>query len=207
MVRNQIEARGVKNQRVLEALRKVPRHMFVPAELQEKAYDDRPLPIGHDQTISQPYIVGLMSELLDASPEHKVLEIGTGSAYQAAILSQLVKQVHSIEIVPELARSAAELLNRLGYKNVNVRLGDGYAGWPEQAPFDRIILTAAPPKIPQALLDQLKPGGRLVAPEGDRYQELVVIDKNADGSLTRRPSIPVMFVPMVRGTPSRDKKR
>jgi protein-L-isoaspartate(D-aspartate) O-methyltransferase len=207
MVRNQIEARGVKNQRVLEALRKVPRHMFVPADLQEKAYDDRPLPIGHDQTISQPYIVGLMSELLDASPEHKVLEIGTGSAYQAAILSQLVKQVHSIEIVPELARSAAELLNRLGYKNVNVRLGDGYAGWPEQAPFDRIILTAAPPKIPQALLDQLKPGGRLVAPEGDRYQELVVIDKNADGSLTRRPSIPVMFVPMVRGTPSRDKKR
>jgi protein-L-isoaspartate(D-aspartate) O-methyltransferase len=207
MVRNQIEARGVKNQRVLEALRRVPRHMFVPADLQERAYDDRPLPIGHDQTISQPYIVGLMSELLDVAPEHKVLEIGTGSAYQAAILSQLVKQVYSIEIVPELARNAEDLLNRLSYRNVKVRLGDGYAGWPEQAPFDRIILTAAPPKIPQALLDQLKPGGRLVAPEGDRYQELVVIDKNADGSLTRRPSIPVMFVPMVRGTPTRDKKR
>ena len=207
MVRNQIEARGVKNQRVLAALRKVPRHMFVPADLQERAYDDRPLPIGHNQTISQPYIVGLMTELLDPSPDHRVLEIGTGSAYQAAILAQLVKQVHSIEIVPELAQSAQEVLRRLGNHNVSVRQGDGYAGWPELAPFDRIILTAAPPKIPTALLDQLKPGGRLVAPEGDRYQELVVIDKHPDGSLTRRPSIPVMFVPMVRGTASRDKTR
>lgn len=207
MVREQIEARGVRNPRVLDALRKVPRHLFVPADLQERAYDDRPLPIGHDQTISQPYIVGLMSELLDPAANYKVLEIGTGSAYQAAILSRLAGQVYSIEIVPELARDAQILLKRLNYNNVSVKLGDGYAGWPEQAPFDRIILTAAPPRIPSALLDQLKPGGRLVAPEGERYQELVVIDKHADGSFTRRPSIPVVFVPMVRGTPSHDKKR
>jgi len=207
MVREQIEARGIRNARVLDAFRKVPRHMFVPAELQERAYDDRPLPIGYDQTISQPYIVGLMTELLDPASHHTILEIGTGSAYQAAILAQLAKHVYSIEIVPELARSAADLLKRLAYNNVTVRLGDGYGGWPEHAPFDRIILTAAPPKIPQTLLDQLKPGGRLVAPEGERYQELIVIDKNADGSFTRRPSIPVIFVPMVRGTPTHDKKR
>lgn len=198
MVREQIEARGVKDARVLQALRAVPRERFVPAEYREVAYRDTPLPIGHGQTISQPYIVGLMTELLDVKPSHKVLEIGTGSGYQAAVLAPLCRSVFTIEIVPALARSASELLRRLGAKNVTVREGDGYKGWPEEAPFDRIILTAAPPEIPQALIDQLKPGGRLVAPEGRVMQELVVIDKDAKGNVRRTSNIPVRFVPMVR---------
>lgn len=200
MVKEQIEARGIRDARVLSALRATPRHEFVPTQLQSYAYEDRPLAIGYNQTISQPYIVGLMTQLLETKPEHIVLEIGTGSGYQAAVLSRLAKHVYTIEIVPELAESSAQNLQRTGCKNVTVRHGDGYAGWPEHAPFDRVILTASPPQIPQALIDQLKPGGKLVAPEGERDQYLMVIEKAADGSVSRRRGIPVIFVPMVRGT-------
>jgi protein-L-isoaspartate(D-aspartate) O-methyltransferase len=199
MVRTQIEDRGVRDPEVLRVLRTVPRHLFMPEEVRKLAYEDRPVRIGYGQTISQPYIVGFMTELLAPSHNHKVLEIGTGSGYQAAVLSALCKQVFSIEIVPELARSASATLTKLGYQNVTVRLGDGYQGWPEQAPFDRIVLTAAPPRIPQALLDELAPGGKLVAPVGDSLlgQELVVVDKAPDGQLKQRSVLPVMFVPMV----------
>jgi len=199
MVRTQIEERGVRNARVLSVLRELPRHLFVPEDLRAYAYTDHPLPIGHGQTISQPYIVGLMTELLAAGPAHKVLEIGTGSGYQAAVLSRLARHVYTMEIVPELARSAAETLGKLGYGNVTVRTGDGYRGWPEEAPFDRIILTAAPPEIPEILLDQLRAGGRLVAPEGSGLfgQRLVVVEKALDGKLSKRPIAPVIFVPMV----------
>lgn len=200
MVKEHLEARGIRDARVLEAIRATPRHEYVPAELQAHAYEDRPLPIGYNQTISQPYIVGLMTQLLETKPEHIVLEIGAGSGYQSAILSKLAKHVYSIEIVPELAASAAKALQRTGCRNVTVRHGDGYQGWPEHAPFDRIILTAAPPEIPQALIDQLKPGGKLVAPEGEREQLLMVIEKSRNGTLSRRSVIPVIFVPMVRGT-------
>jgi protein-L-isoaspartate(D-aspartate) O-methyltransferase len=199
MVRDQIERRGVRNPTVLNAMRAVPRHLFVPQAQQPSAYEDRPLPIGQRQTISQPYIVALMTELLEPRKDQKVLEIGTGSGYQAAVLSLLVKHVYTIEIVPELAQSSSALLKRLGYRNVTVRHADGYKGWPEEAPFDRIIITAAPPEIPQTLLDQLKPGGKLVAPVGELIygQELVVIDKSAASRLHRRSVAPVMFVPMV----------
>lgn len=199
MVKNQIEARGVKNRNVLAAMREVPRELFVPEKLRAQAYEDHPLAIGFGQTISQPYIVGLMTELLDLKKTHRVLEIGTGSGYQAAILSRLAGEVYSIEIVPELAQSSTGTLSRLGFGNVTVRSGDGYRGWPEKAPFDRIILTAAPPEIPPALVDQLKPGGKLIAPVGVNDQDLVVVQKSADGSTSRRSVIPVMFVPMVRG--------
>jgi protein-L-isoaspartate(D-aspartate) O-methyltransferase len=201
MIHEQIELRSVRNPKVLQAMRSTPRHLFVPEPLRSQAYEDYPLPIGHGQTISQPYIVALMTELLDPQPGQKVLEVGTGSGYQAAVLSPLVGQVLSIEIIPELAKSSAELLKKLGYKNVVVREGDGYLGWPEEAPFDRIILTAAPPNIPEALIRQLKAGGKLVAPVGESPfgQELVVVDKTADGKLRRRSIIPVRFVPMVRG--------
>ena len=203
MVQEHLEARGIKDPRVLEAIRATPRHEFVPAELQAHAYEDRPLPIGYQQTISQPYIVGLMTQLLETKPEHTVLEIGTGSGYQAAVLSKLARHVYSIEVVPELAASSAKTLQRTGCRNVTVRHGDGYKGWPEHAPFDRVILTAAPPVIPQALIDQLKPGGKLVAPEGDREQLLMVIEKGMDGRTSKRSVIPVIFVPMVRGTSDR----
>jgi protein-L-isoaspartate(D-aspartate) O-methyltransferase len=200
MVREQIEARGVKNPAVLRALRATPRHLFVPEDLRAHAHEDRPLPIGYGQTISQPYIVALMTELLEPRPTHRVLEIGTGCGYQAAVLAGLVKELYSIEIVPELAREAAARLRPLGYANVTVLAGDGYRGWPEHAPFDRILLTAAPPKVPQALLDQLAPGGKLVAPEGaGDDQHLVIFEKRPDGKLSRRVSIPVRFVPMVPG--------
>lgn len=199
MVREQMWRRGVMTTRVLDAFRATPRHLFVPAELQAHAYEDRPLPIGYDQTISQPYIVALMTDTLAPGPQDKVLEIGTGSGYQAAVLSRLASAVYSIEIVEPLAKSAAAVLQKTGCKNVTVRHGDGYQGWPERAPFERILLTAAPPAIPQALIDQLKPGGRLVAPEGEGTQVIVILDKKPDGSLQRRTSIPVLFVPMVRG--------
>lgn len=199
MVRDQIEARGVRNAQVLRAMRNTPRHLFVPPDVQPYAYEDRALMIGHEQTISQPYIVGVMSELLDVKPEHKVLEIGTGSGYQAAILAVLAKQVFTIEIVPALARSSRELLAKLGHSNVVAREADGYKGWPEEAPFDRIILTAAPTELPRALVDQLKPGGKLVAPVGRNTQELIVLDKRNDGSTHQRSVLPVMFVPMVPG--------
>lgn len=201
MVREQIEQRGVSDREVLRAMRAVPRHLFLPEAARSQAYEDHPVPVGYRQTISQPYIVALMTELLAASKKHKVLEIGTGSGYQAAVLSRLAERVYSVEIVPELARSAETLLKQLGYANISVRLGDGYKGWPEEAPFDRILLTAAPPEIPRELLDQLRPGGRLVAPVGASVfqQKLVVVDKRADGSLRQRDVIPVMFVPMVPG--------
>jgi protein-L-isoaspartate(D-aspartate) O-methyltransferase len=195
MVRIQIEGRGVEDPRVLEAMRKVPRHLFVPPALAANAYDDSPLPIGHEQTISQPYIVALMSELLELEGDEKVLEIGTGSGYQAAILGELAAEVYTIEIVEPLAEEARARLAALGYDTVHVRAGDGYRGWPEQAPFDTIMLTAAPPEMPQPLVDQLAPGGILVAPIGDLHQDLVVFEKTA-GGLTRREVIPVRFVPM-----------
>jgi protein-L-isoaspartate(D-aspartate) O-methyltransferase len=199
MVQEQIEARGVHHPAVLHALRETPRHLFVPRKLEGEAYTDRALPIGFGQTISQPYIVGLMSELLEPDRSAKVLEIGTGSGYQAAVLSQLFGRVYSIEVVTELARSAAELLDELDYHNVTVRNGDGYQGWPEEAPFDRIILTAAPPELPRALVDQLKPGGLLVAPVGRGDQELILVRKTLTGRVETRSVIPVVFVPMVPG--------
>jgi len=198
MVRVDIEARGVHSAIVLEAMRSTARHLFVPTPLRYLAYADRPLPIGHGQTISQPYVVAFMTELLDPQPHHRVLEIGTGCGYQAAVLSRLVKAVYSIEIVPELARDSAALLKQLGYDNVLVRAGDGYQGWPDEAPFDRILLTAAPPEVPKTLVDQLQVGGKLVAPEGRVWQNLVLLEKRADGSLQRKVSLPVRFVPMVR---------
>jgi protein-L-isoaspartate(D-aspartate) O-methyltransferase len=165
--------------------------------MQPMAYQDRPLPIGYGQTISQPYIVALMTELLDVRQSDRVLEIGTGSGYQAAVLSGLAKEVYTIEIVPELARDAASVLKRLSYSNVIPREGDGYRGWPEKALFERIILTAAPPEVPKALVDQLAVNGKLVAPEGVDEQKIVVMEKLPDGSLIRKQSIPVRFVPMV----------
>ncbi|MGF1469158.1 MAG: protein-L-isoaspartate(D-aspartate) O-methyltransferase [Sandaracinaceae bacterium] len=194
MVRSQIEARGVRDPRVLAAMRRVPRHRFVPAHVAARAYGDHPLPIGHDQTISQPYIVASMTELAELSPGERVLEIGTGSGYQAAVLAEIGVRVFTIEIVEPLGRRAFATLAELGYE-VEGRIGDGYMGWPEEAPFDAILLTAAPPQIPAPLLTQLAVGGRLVAPVGDLDQELVVIERTDDG-LTRRSAYPVRFVPM-----------
>jgi protein-L-isoaspartate(D-aspartate) O-methyltransferase len=196
MVRTQIEARGVKDAAVLAAMRRVPRHEFVPAVLRPRAYDDQPLPIGEGQTISQPYIVGFMTELLQVKAGHRVLEIGTGSGYQAAVLAELGVEVYTIEIVETLAAESRALLRRLGYVRIHARAGDGYLGWPEAAPFDRIVVTAAPPRVPQPLIDQLKPGGRLVVPEGVREQDLVVYTKTLDGKLRREAVLPVRFVPM-----------
>ena len=199
MVKNQIEARGVSDLRVLEAMRKVERHKFIPGHHVASAYEDHPLPIGHGQTISQPYIVALMTELCELKGNEKVLEIGTGSGYQAAIFSLLAKQVYSIEIVDPLAKSARQKLKELGYHNIEIRTGDGYLGWPEKAPFDVIMLTASPPKIPQTLIDQLADGGILVAPEGDFTQELIKITKNK-GTITKKTVTYVRFVPMIRGS-------
>jgi protein-L-isoaspartate(D-aspartate) O-methyltransferase len=199
-VAEQIEARGVRNPEVLRVMRATPRHLFVPAGVRGMAYDDHALPIGYGATISQPYIVALMTELLAPSKKDRVLEIGTGSGYQAAILSQLAGAVFTIEIVPELAQAAAKTLRELGYANVTVRHGDGYAGWPEEAPFDGIILTAAPPELPEALMGQLAKPGRLVAPVGPGgNQELVFIEKNGDGRIRRRTVAAVAFVPMKPG--------
>jgi protein-L-isoaspartate(D-aspartate) O-methyltransferase len=195
MVENQIKNRGVRDEKVLEAMRKVPRHLFVPAEYQGQAYGDYPLPIGYNQTISQPYIVALMTELLEIKPQDKILEIGTGSGYQAAVLAELAREVYSIEIMEPLAKSAEKILSELGYHNIKVRAGDGYFGWPEAAPFHGIIVTAAPERVPQPLIDQLAEGGRLVVPEGKFFQELVVYQKSG-GKTKRREVIPVRFVPM-----------
>ena len=200
MVKTQIESRGVKDEDVLSVMRDVPRHLFIDESLWPKAYSDGPLPIGHGQTISQPYIVAFMTELLRPDTHHMVLEIGTGSGYQAAVLAKLVHHVYTIEIVPELGRNAKAALKRLGYDNISVRVGDGYKGWPEEEPFDRIIVTAAPEKVPEALVDQLKPGGRMVLPVGPRWwgQDLLVIEKDESGKVVRKNTIPVRFVPMVR---------
>jgi len=197
MVADQIESRGVRNPDVLRVMRATPRHLFVPTDVQSMAYEDHPLPIGYGATISQPYIVALMTELLAPAKTHRVLEIGTGSGYQAAILGQLAAEVYTVEIVPELARSAAKTLRELGYANITVRQGDGYRGWPEKAPFDGIMVTAAPPELPEALIAQLAKGGRLVAPVGSAWnQELVLVEKRADGTIRRRSAGAVSFVPM-----------
>lgn len=194
----QLTGRAALEQRVTEALRQTPRDEFVPVELRYGAYANRPLPIGHGQTISQPYIVALMTDLIQPRPHHVVLEIGTGSGYQAAILSRLVKQVYSMEIVEELAEQARERLQRLGHANVEVRAGNGRLGWPEHSPYDAIIVTAAASRIPQALIGQLKPGGTLVIPVGSEHvaQELRVIRKRADGGIEENHVLPVVFVPL-----------
>jgi protein-L-isoaspartate(D-aspartate) O-methyltransferase len=196
MVEKQMERRGITDPRVLKALRAVERHRFVPQAAQEEAYEDYPLAIGFGQTISQPYIVALMTESIEPQPGDRVLEIGTGSGYQAAVLSLLVKDVYSIEIVKDLGEAAAERLEQLGYGNVHVLIGDGYLGWPEHAPFDAIIVTAAPPEIPKALVEQLAEGGRMVIPVGTSYQELLLVEKK-DGKVTKRVITVVRFVPMV----------
>lgn len=197
MVKTQIEARGIKDERVLEAMRKIERHKFVPQGLERLAYEDDPLPIGEGQTISQPYIVALMTELLKLKGDEKILEIGTGSGYQAAILAELVKEVYTIEILSGLASKAEKLLQEMGYKNIKVKIGDGYLGWPEFAPFDAIIVTCAPEEIPQPLIEQLAEGGRLVIPVGEGYQELKLLMKNQD-KIQEHNIIPVIFVPMQR---------
>jgi len=196
MVREQIEARDVRDSRVLEAMRSVPRHLFVPTEMQPYAHTDQPLPIGYGQTISQPYIVAFMSEALELKPEDRVLEIGTGSGYQAAVLARLAREVYSIEIVEPLAKEAEARLKQLGYANVKVRVGDGYRGWPEAAPFDAIMVTAAPRHVPPPLVEQLREGGRLVLPVGRFFQDLIRIRRTRDGE-RRETLLPVRFVPMV----------
>ena len=196
IVREQIAARGVRDTRVLEVMRKVPRHLFVPAEMMPSAYADQPLPIGHGQTISQPYIVGFMTEALELKPRDRVLEIGTGSGYQAAVLAELAAEVYSIEIVEPLGKEVALRLRELGYSRIKLRIGDGYRGWPEAAPFDAIIVTAAPDHIPPALIDQLAPGGRLVLPVGRFFQQLVRVRRTPRG-IKQEELLPVRFVPMV----------
>jgi protein-L-isoaspartate(D-aspartate) O-methyltransferase len=201
MVKDGIENypyKPVENPKVLLAMRLVPRHLFVPKEYQDLAYRNSPLLIGHNQTISQPFIVAHMSELLELKPEHRVLEIGTGSGYQAAVLGELCEHVYSIEIVAPLGKKAAKLLEELGYDQVQVRIGDGYEGWPEAAPFDRIIVTCAPESIPQPLLDQLATGGRMVIPVGGQYetQYMVEVTKDKKGRISKKEHYPVRFVPM-----------
>jgi protein-L-isoaspartate(D-aspartate) O-methyltransferase len=195
MVETQLRARDIHNARVLDAMRTVPRHLFVPEPERAEAYSDAPLPIGHDQTISQPYIVAFMTEALDVSPEHRVLEIGTGSGYQAAVLSTLAKEVYTIEIVTPLAERARETLSALGYDNVRVRIGNGYLGWLEHAPYDRVMVTAAPDEVPDALLQQLKIGGLMAIPVGTTTQELRILRRTNTGTETIS-TLPVRFVPM-----------
>jgi protein-L-isoaspartate(D-aspartate) O-methyltransferase len=199
MVEEQIAARGVTSPAVLTAMRVVARHAFVPPALARHAYEDRPLPVGSEQTISQPYVVAAMTELAQVTPTSRVLEIGTGSGYQTAVLAEIARQVFSVEIVEPLAQHAAEVLTRLGYGDrVQLRVGDGYRGWPEEAPFDAILVTAAPPVVPAALVDQLALNGRLVIPVGTDDQDLVVIQRTASGLRTER-MFPVRFVPMTGG--------
>ncbi len=197
MVRYQIEARGIKDPRVLEAMRKVPRHLFVPLEYREFSYEDRPLPIGEGQTISQPYIIALMTQALDLKGDEKVLEVGTGSGYQAAILGELAKEVFSIELEKSLAERAKKLLEQLGYDNIHVIVGDGFFGLSEEAPFDRIIITCAAPRIPEPLIDQLKDGGRMVLPLGEMpyHQDLILVKKKGK-ELEVEDLGGVVFVPM-----------
>jgi protein-L-isoaspartate(D-aspartate) O-methyltransferase len=199
MVSGQVQRRGVADRRVLEAMKKVERHLFVPADFQSLAYADRPLPIGYKQTISQPYIVAFMTQAINPETDDRVLEIGTGSGYQAAVLAELVKEVYTIEIVEQLAQSARSLLGHIGYKNIKVKHGDGYKGWREYAPFDAVIVTAAPPNIPEELIGQLKTGGRMIVPVGEYYQELYLITKTKTGA-DKQSLLPVRFVPMVRST-------
>lgn len=203
MVSQQIERRGITDPRVLQAMRSVPRHLFVPSEHRDAAYGDHPLPIGHGQTISQPYIVAFMTAAASLEPEDVVLEVGTGSGYQAAVLAEIVERVYTIEIVEPLAREARGRLEKLGYTNVETKIGDGYAGWAEHAPFDAILVTAAPDHIPEPLVEQLAPGGIMVIPVGSEYgvQSLTLVEKSPDGETTTESLLPVRFVPLVREPP------
>jgi protein-L-isoaspartate(D-aspartate) O-methyltransferase len=196
MVQQQLLTRGIKDQRVLAAMTKVPREEFVAPDSRAVSYEDGPLPIGYGQTISQPYIVAFMTEQLRPKPSDRILEVGTGSGYQAAILAELVSEVYSIEIVEPLAKNAETTLQRLGYKNVRVKIGDGYKGWAETAPFDAIIVTCAPDKVPQALVDQLKDGGRMVIPVGERFAQQLYLLEKKNGQLKQSVTLPVRFVPM-----------
>jgi protein-L-isoaspartate(D-aspartate) O-methyltransferase len=195
MVRDQLRTREIDDPRVLAAMLKVPRHEFVPNNIRQSAYDDSALPLDMGQTISQPYIVAFMTQALGLGGTERVLEIGTGSGYQAAVLAEITSEVYTIEILPQLQERARSTLGMLGYKNIHFRVGDGYLGWPEHAPFDRIIVTAAPEEVPQPLLDQLSDGGRLIIPIGSLSQDLVVFEKE-NSKITRRSTIPVRFVPM-----------
>lgn len=199
MVETQIEARGISDPLVLDAMRNARRHLFIPAPRDREAYEDRPIPIGHGQTISQPYIVALMTELIEPKADFKVLEIGAGSGYQAAVLAEIVDHVYTIEIVPELAVWAEERLKKAAYENVTVKHADGYHGWEEHGPFDAIVVTAAAPHIPPPLVAQLKEGGRMIIPVGSRFrtQQLILVEKK-DGSITTRSILPVRFVPFTR---------
>jgi protein-L-isoaspartate(D-aspartate) O-methyltransferase len=207
MVRRQLADRGIKDPAVLAAMRSVPRHWFVPEAQAKRAYEDRPLPIGWDQTISQPYIVALMTEALALKPDEKVLEIGTGSGYQAAVLAEMTDKVYSVEIVEPLARGTIEMLRKRGYDSIHVRIGDGYRGWPEEAPFDAIIVTCAPDDPPPALTEQLRSGGRMCIPVGGQAfgQELILLTKQPDGTLKREALAPVSFVPMTGEAQGRDR--
>lgn len=196
MVQQQLLTRGITDARVLAAMAKVPREEFVPAESRAASYEDGPLPIGYAQTISQPYVVAFMTEQLRPKPTDHVLEVGTGSGYQAAILAELASEVYSMEIVEALAKSAETILQRLGYKNVHLKTGDGYKGWPEMAPFDAIIVTCAPDKVPQPLVDQLKESGRMVIPVGDRFAQQLYLLEKSNGQLKQSATLPVRFVPM-----------
>ena len=197
MVKKQIQERGITDKILLEALRKVERHRFVPEKYRDQAYDDYPLPVGEKQTISQPYIVALMTSVIEPDNTKKVLEIGTGSGYQAAVLAELCKTVYTIEIIPVLGKNAEDLLNKLGYKNIKIKIGDGYQGWKEFAPFDAVIVTCAPSHIPQPLKDQLAEGGRMIIPVGGSiFQNLLVLEKKG-GKIIEKSEIPVRFVPMM----------
>ena len=204
MVQRQLMTRGINDAPILGAMAKVPREEFVPRDSRAASYEDGPLPIGYGQTISQPYIVAFMTEQLRPKPSDPVLEVGTGSGYQAAILAELVSEVYSIEIVEPLAKNAEATLQRLGYKNVHLKIGDGYKGWPETAPFDAIIVTCAPDKVPQALIAQLKDGGRMVIPVGDRFAQQLYLLEKKNGQLKQSATLPVRFVPM---TSEADKQK
>ena len=200
MVEQQLKPRGIKDDRVLAAMARVPRQAFVPVDERGDAYEDGPLPIGFDQTISQPYIVAFMTEQLRLKPGDRLLEIGTGSGYQAAVLAELVADVYTVEIVEPLAKTAEATLQRLGYKNVHLKVGDGYLGWPEEGPFDAIIVTCAPDKVPPPLVDQIKDGGRMVIPVGERFAQQLYLLEKKNGQLKESATLPVRFVPMLRET-------
>ncbi|MGD1020506.1 MAG: protein-L-isoaspartate(D-aspartate) O-methyltransferase [Verrucomicrobiia bacterium] len=202
MVREQIESRGVSDPRVLAAMRKVPRHEFVPEDQADAAYEDHPLPIGYGQTISQPYIVALMTELLHLTPGAKVLEVGTGCGYQTAVLAEIAGEVYSVEIIEPLAKESADRLRRLGYQNVHIKHADGYLGWPEHAPFDAIVVTAGAEHIPPPLIEQLKPSGRMAIPVGEAHaeQSLLLVQKGSNGVVITRNVGPVLFVQLTRGS-------
>src|SRR5215471_11395892 len=204
MVEQQLKPRGINDVRVLAAMAKVPREEFIPVDARAGAYEDGPLPIGYDQTISQPYVVAFMTEQLRPKQGDRVLEIGSGSGYQAAILAELMAEVYTMEIVGPLAKTAEATLQRLGYQNVHIKVGDGYKGWPEEAPFDAIIVTCAPENVPQPIVDQLKDGGRMVIPVGERFAQQLYLLEKKNGQLKESATLPVRFVPMVRETQKKD---